>query len=140
MLSPLEFLDRLALLIPPPRRHRHRHRHFGVLAPNSPWRQVVTARAGVAIETEAPAPPLGPATAPAEKAPTTHPARYLWAMLLARIYEIFPLTCNHCGGGVRLIALVTEAVPIRAILEPIGGQPGYPVSIRPERPRRADDP
>ena len=29
-----EFLDRVAALIPPPRKHRHRY--FGVLAPNSP--------------------------------------------------------------------------------------------------------
>ena len=35
-LSASEFLDRVAALIPPPRKHRHRY--FGVLAPNSPWR------------------------------------------------------------------------------------------------------
>jgi len=34
-LSASEFLDRVAALIPPPRKHRHRY--FGVLAPNSPW-------------------------------------------------------------------------------------------------------
>ena len=32
-LTPLEFLDHLAALIPPPRKHRHRD--HGVLAPNS---------------------------------------------------------------------------------------------------------
>ena len=40
-LSASEFLDRIAALIPPPRKHRHRY--FGVLAPNSPWRAQVTA-------------------------------------------------------------------------------------------------
>ena len=40
-LTPLEFLDRLAALIPPPRRHRHRY--HGVFAPNHPLRQAVTA-------------------------------------------------------------------------------------------------
>ena len=35
-LSASEFLDRVAALTPPPRKHRHRY--FGVLAPNSPWR------------------------------------------------------------------------------------------------------
>ena len=34
-LSVSEFLDQVAALIPPPRKHRHRY--FGVLAPNSPW-------------------------------------------------------------------------------------------------------
>ena len=36
LLTPLELLDRLAALMPPPRLHRYRH--FGVLAPNSPLR------------------------------------------------------------------------------------------------------
>jgi hypothetical protein len=39
-LTPLELLDRLAALIPPPRLHRHRY--HGVLAPNAPWRAQVT--------------------------------------------------------------------------------------------------
>ena len=34
LLTPLELIDRLAALIPPPRRHRHRY--YGVLAPNAP--------------------------------------------------------------------------------------------------------
>ena len=43
-LSASEFLDRIAALIPPPRKYRHRY--FVVLAPNSPWRALVTAQAG----------------------------------------------------------------------------------------------
>lgn len=43
MLTPLELLDRLAALIPPPRRHRHRY--VGVLAPNAPLRAAVTSLA-----------------------------------------------------------------------------------------------
>ena len=41
VLTPLEFLEPIAALIPPPRRHRHRY--HGVLAPNSTLRQTVTA-------------------------------------------------------------------------------------------------
>jgi hypothetical protein len=40
-LTPFEFLDRLAALIPPPRRHRHRY--HGVFALNHPLRPAVTA-------------------------------------------------------------------------------------------------
>ena len=40
-LTPLELIERLAALIPPPRIHRHRY--HGVLAPNSPQRAQVTA-------------------------------------------------------------------------------------------------
>ena len=42
-LTPLELIERLAALIPPPRLHRHRY--HGVLAPNSPQRAQVTALA-----------------------------------------------------------------------------------------------
>ena len=42
-LSPLEFLDRLADLVPPPRTHRHRY--HGVFAPNHKLRPALTALA-----------------------------------------------------------------------------------------------
>ncbi|GDX97565.1 hypothetical protein LBMAG47_32300 [Planctomycetia bacterium] len=40
-LLPFEFLDRLADLVPPPRKHRHRY--HGVFAPNHKLRRAVTA-------------------------------------------------------------------------------------------------
>jgi hypothetical protein len=53
-LTPLELIDRIAALVPPPRTHRHRY--FGVLAPNSPLRAAVTALAApakqVVVQTE----------------------------------------------------------------------------------------
>ena len=58
-LSPLEFRGRIAALIPTPRKHRHRY--FGVLAPNSPWREALTSRAGLPLETEAVVPEPHPA-------------------------------------------------------------------------------
>ena len=42
LLTPLELIERLAALIPPPRRHRHRY--YGVLAPNAPLRVQVRFR------------------------------------------------------------------------------------------------
>ena len=59
-LSPLELIERIAALVPPPRAHRHRD--FDVLAPNSPLRAAVTALALAA--------PAQPANAPAEPATT----------------------------------------------------------------------
>nr|MBA3507079.1 transposase [Betaproteobacteria bacterium] len=85
-LTPLQLLDRLAALMPPPRVHRHRY--FGVLAPNSPLRTAVTALALV-VTTSPPAPNPEPAAEPAHR----RAARYAWALLLARIYEVFPLLC-----------------------------------------------
>jgi hypothetical protein len=104
VLTPLELIDKLAALVPPPRTHRHRY--FGVLAPNSPLRAAVTA---MASHPEAAA-PLSPADREiqADTPETTRrsPARYLWAMLIARIYAVFPLLCQHCGGEMRLIGFV----------------------------------
>ena len=56
------------------------------------------------------------------------PARYLWVMLLARIYEAFPLTCPRCRAEMRIIALITEAVDVWVILEHIG-EPATPPRI-----------
>jgi catechol 2,3-dioxygenase-like lactoylglutathione lyase family enzyme len=47
-------------------------------------------------------------------------AHYLWAVLMARIYEVFPLVCPICGGQMRIIAIITHNADIRRILEHIG--------------------
>jgi len=66
ILTPLQLLDRLAALVPPPRIHRHRY--FGVLAPNSPLRTAVTALAPGAT-TAPPAANPEPAAEPARRSP-----------------------------------------------------------------------
>jgi hypothetical protein len=48
------------------------------------------------------------------------PAHYLWVVLIARIYEVFPLLCPQCGGQMRLIAFITHSVEIRHNLNHIG--------------------
>ena len=52
--------------------------------------------------------------------PPKRPAHYLWAVLIARIYEVFPLLCPICGGQMRIIAFITSSADIRQILEHIG--------------------
>jgi hypothetical protein len=135
-LTPLELIAPIAALVPPPRTHRHRY--FGVLAPNSPHRAAVTALATpaqpskqVVVQT-APAAtgegapgvaPLGHVSPPTpEPAPPAKrsPVHYLWAVLIARIYEVFPLLCPKCGGQMRLIAFITEGTQISKILDHIG--------------------
>ena len=133
VLTPLELIERIAALVPPPRTHRHRY--YGVLAPNSPLRAVVTAMAqavpaqiavgqrdtaedGTSEGALGPAQPgnaLGDAgmAEPAVRVPQPEPTRrfpahYLWAVLIARIYAVFPLVWPRCGGNMRLIAFITE--------------------------------
>lgn len=49
-------------------------------------------------------------------------ARYLWAILLARIDEAFPLTDRNCAGEMRIIAFVTDPISIQAILAQLGNR------------------
>ena len=124
-LTSLELLDRLAALVPPPRLHRHRY--FGVLAPNAPLRTAVTALAPEATIAP-PAPNQEPAAEPAHR----RAARYAWALLLARIYEVFPLVCPLCGAEMRIIAFLADPVAVRAILAHLG-EPTAPPRIAPAR-------
>jgi hypothetical protein len=60
-------------------------------------------------------------TASAASAPNARStARYLWAMLLARLFESLPLVCPNCGADMRIIAFVTEAATVLRILTHIG--------------------
>ena len=123
--------DDRAALEPPPRTHRHRY--FGVLAPNSPLRAAAVALATpaqpakqVVVQAEpanmsegAPGVvPLGHAipSTPAPAPPKRSKAHYLWAVLIARIFEVFPLLCPLSGGQMRLIAFITEGAQIERSL------------------------
>lgn len=57
------------------------------------------------------------------------PAHYLWAVLIARIYEVFPLLCPMCGGQMRLIAFITEGMQIRRMQDHIGVDSEPPAHI-----------
>ncbi|MES9858061.1 MAG: hypothetical protein ABW166_15890, partial [Sedimenticola sp.] len=83
-LTPAEFLDRVATLMPPPRGH-------GVLAPNAPLREQVTSRAGLPVTSESVVSADKPQTGESEEPAAGCPFASIWAMLLARIYEINPL-------------------------------------------------
>ena len=113
-LMPFEFLDRLADLVPPPRKHRHRY--HGVFAPNHRLRKAVTALAigNVGKPGEAATGGHGSdghategccAANHATQNPRSHDtSRIAWAKLMARVGEEFPLECPNCGGDIRLRA------------------------------------
>ena len=144
-LTPLELIDRIAALVPPPRTHRHRY--FGVLAPNSPLRAAAVAMAapsqatpaqpaqtgtGVGVPGVVPQGNAVPSTLEPAAPPKQSKAHYLWAVLIARIYEVFPLLCPMCGGQMRLIAFITHSADIRQILDHIGVD-SQPPHIAPAR-------
>ena len=108
--EPLEFLDKIAMLIPSPRIHRH-HYHR-IFAPHSPLREQVTANARKRSSQLIP-PLVRKATEKVEKVSLN------WAKLIARIYEANPLLCI-CGKEMKIVAFVTHAAKIRRILMGIG--------------------
>ena len=147
-LTPFEFLDRLAELVPPPRKHRHRY--HGVFAPNHKLRKAVTARAigkiGKQREAVSSLPlPRGEgggegASAKGEQhhKPRSHDtSRIAWAKLMARVGEEFPFACPNCGGDIRLIAFITEPGPNQKILTHLG-EPLVPPPVSPARGPPAD--
>jgi hypothetical protein len=133
-LTPLELIDHLVALIPPPRLHRHRY--HGVLAPNAPLRLAATAYGRDADPDLTHPPPVAaapPPSPPAAAAPSHRcPAHYLWAMLLARLFESLPLVCPNCDADMRIVAFITEAAPVRRNLKHVG-EPAEPPRISPAR-------
>jgi hypothetical protein len=133
-LASFEFLDRLADLIPQPRRHRHRY--HGVFAPNHPLRPAVTALAVGNVGKQRDATTGGHAAGDCcgtQATPRSHDtSRIAWAKLMARVGEAFPLQCPACGGDIRLISFITEPGPIRKILTHLG-EPLEPPPISPAR-------
>jgi len=73
-----------------------------------------------------------PSTLEPAAPPKQSKAHYLWAVLIARIYEVFPLLCPMCGGQMRLIAFITHSADIRQILDHIGVD-SQPPHIAPAR-------
>jgi hypothetical protein len=138
-LTPFEFLDRLADLVPPPRKHRHRY--HGVFAPNHKLRKAVTALAIGNIGKPREAANGGHGNegrdtggcCDAHRKPRSHDtSRIAWAKLMARVGEEFPLECPACGGDIRLIAFITEPGTIRKILTHLG-EPLEPPPVSPAR-------
>ena len=107
--EPLDFIARLAALVPTPRVNLTRY--HGVFAPNHRLREQVT-----------------PAKRGRRGAQTANePARHvsmtpdqvrgrLWAQRLKRVFKIDIETCDHCGGAVKVIASIEDPAVIKQIL------------------------
>ena len=104
-MSPLEFMQRLAALVPRPRLHLiHFH---GVLAPNAKLRSKVV-----------PAPEQATAAGAGDCAHAhahSAPVRMSWARLLKRVFDI-DIERRVCGGKLKIIAVIEEPAVIERIL------------------------
>jgi len=120
LFSGLEFIEKLAALVPPPRIHLTRF--FGCLAPHAKIRSQIVPRA---LPIPAPADP--------EKSIPPSPSRpKRWAELLARVFSLDMTTCPRCGGTLKIIAAILEPFAIHSILSYLG-LPDKPPHLAPAR-------
>jgi hypothetical protein len=105
-MPPLEFMQRLAALVPRPRLHLNRF--HGVLAPNAGLRAAIV-----------PGPPEKPGDDAAHDAHDA-PARMGWARLLKHVFGIDLEHCPQCGGTRKIIAAIEEPAVIVRILTHLG--------------------
>ena len=122
VMTPPEFMQRLAALVPRPRLHLIRF--HGVLAPNAKLRALVV--------------PQGPEqtgrsteVAAGTECEADHvqgrPGRISWARLLKRVFDIDMQHCPNCGGGeLKIIAAILERPVIDKILTHLGLDPQPP--------------
>ena len=108
-MSTLEFMQRLAALVPYPRLHLTRF--HGVLAPNVGLRAAVVP--GSPLNTSKPG-------VPADEHAHGAPARMGWARLLKRVVDLVLEHRPQCGGEFRIIAAIEAPEVIARILTHLG--------------------
>jgi hypothetical protein len=125
VMQPLEFMQRLAALVPRPRLHLIRF--HGVLAPHAKLRSAIVPKA--AAETAA-------TTSDPTDTPQSKPAAHIsWVRLLKRVFGIDLHHCPNCGGDLSIIAAILEQAVIAKILNPLG----LPIRAPPQAPARRSD-
>ncbi|WP_206020127.1 transposase [Pseudomaricurvus alkylphenolicus] len=128
ILDPLDFVARLAALVPKPRVNLIRY--HGVLAPNAKHRGEIApsgrGRGGkCGSRTNAANGSSHSGQDWLDKAPEERHRAMRWAQRLKRVFNIDIETCASCGGRVKVIACIEESLP-RERSECIG----YPVVIK----------
>jgi hypothetical protein len=133
ILGPLEMMEKLSALVPPPRFNLVRF--HGLLAPAAGWRAMIVA--APRADSESPHPAC-PAKAPvslsenrqAESESKMRPRNYSWAQLMRRVWDIDVLECPRCGGRMRVLCAINAPAAIRKILDCFG-LPSRPPPIAP---------
>ncbi len=111
--DPAEFLARVIMHIPEPRRHLVRY--YGWYSNVSRGKR---ARQVEAVTDTGPCDGEQARSTPSDRdhSPDGHALRRSWAQLIKRIYEVDPLVCPSCGSEMKVIAFITEHEVVDAIL------------------------
>ena len=108
VLDPLDFISRLASLVPPP--WQNLTRYYGVFATASKHRAQVMLNSGD---------PGKEKQKDADKNNTneqTSGRRMTWSQRLARVFQIDITKCPHCSGEMKIIACIKQPLVIKQIL------------------------
>jgi len=108
--DPAEFLARVIMHIPEPRRHLVRYYGWYSNVSRGRRRRAEPNRPDVGVEVGE------PSHAARAEARDARALRRSWAKLIKRIYEVDPLVCPSCGGEMKVIAFIIEHDVIDAIL------------------------
>ena len=122
VMSPLQFMQRVAALLPRPRLHLIRFHE--VLAPNARLRSLVVPQGP---EVHEQATEVAVASRCEAEAVAARPHRIGWARLLKRMFDIDMERCPNCGAGeLKSIAAILERPVIEKILTHLGLDPPPP--------------
>jgi Putative transposase/Transposase zinc-binding domain len=138
--TPLELLERLAVLVPRPRINLILY--FGVLGARATARaEVAGPGRAISLSESAPA-EIEPAPAADEPTKVASRRNRTWAVLMQRTFGLDVLACPRCGGRLRLIALIEQPAVIKRVLGHLGVPTELPVRspARPPEPVRLDEP
>lgn len=106
--EPLDFMARLAALVPRPRVNLTRF--HGVFAPNSKYRALITpGQRGKGQKPQT-------SDSPVDRTPMERHAAMTWAQRLKRVFNIDIETCQDCGGAMKVIACIEDPEVIQKIL------------------------
>ncbi len=109
----MDFIAKLAALVPPPRAHLTRF--HGIFAPNAALRTQLTP-SGRGKRPATDAAPVDVSANDEPRRPEEKRRNMKRAQRLKRVFSIDINTCAHCGGAVRVVASIEEPTAIRAIL------------------------
>jgi hypothetical protein len=130
----VEFVRRLAALIPPPRKHVVRY--YGALGPCSPLRSAVNAATrgkATSGELEAGYGFTAVARAAREVRKAASAALRSWAACVRKVFEVDPVRCVKCGGEMKLVAVVLDDGELDRIL----AHEGWPIEFPTTKPSRS---
>ncbi len=111
--DPAEFLARVIMHIPEPRRHlvRYYGAYSNVSRGKRRRQDVATIGAAPRDGEQAPS-----ARAVRDRSPDARALRRSWAQLIKRVFEVDPLVCPKCQGEMRIIAFIIDHNVVDAIL------------------------